>query len=225
MNDHSELKTMLTKAAGSPRPTTEADLTGDLVRGHSALRRRRLTLVTNGALALAVVGGLVIAGTGGAFDSSSKPATTAVAPSVPTVDINDASSAIQFVSYTGAQPEGFEVATVPDGWKIQGVNSYRLTIAPPSGADEFADSFVGKLVVMLQSQDENPNPDGTPIKVGDLDGVVLKPGDGYGAIHFNDGNGHMVVVQWPTDTGWSDQQVADFAAGVKVTSNAKAGRG
>jgi hypothetical protein len=227
MNENSELKTMLTRAAGSTRPTTDADVIADLARGRSALRHRRFILLTNGALALAVVGGLVVAGTSGAFDNSSDPVTpSASAPSAPSTDVSkDISSAIAFVAYTGAQPEGFTVATVPDGWKIQGVNEYRLTIAPPSGADEFADSFVGKLVVMLQSQDEDPNPAGDPIKVGDLDGVVLRPGDGFASIHYNDGNGHMVVVQWPTSTGWSDRQVADFAAGVKVTSEAKAGRG
>ena len=227
MND-SELNTMLNNLAGTSRPTTDADLTGDLARGRSALRRRR-TLLTNGALALAVIGGLVVAGTSGAFDSDSKAPAVNAAPVAPStgsaVPSTDLSSAIQFVAYTGKQPEGFTVATVPDGWKIQGVNSYALVIAPPTGVDDQIDSFVGKLVVMLQSQDENPDPDGIPVSVGDHHGVMLDPGDGYASIHYNDGSGHMVVVQWPNSAGWSKEDVAKFAAGVQVTSDAKAGRG
>ena len=227
MNDHSELKTMLNQAAGSARPTTDADLTGDLTRGQSALRRRRFTLATNGALALAVIGGLVVAGTSGAFDSDSKSSdTSAVAPSVPTVDnTKDISSAIQFVAYTGSQPEGFTVATVPDGWRVQGANEYVLLITPPTGTSKSLDDFVGKLAVMLESQDASGPYEGKQIAVGDATGVISRPGDGYGQLHWTDAKGHNLVVQWPDDKQWTDQQVADFAAGVTVTSDAKAGRG
>jgi hypothetical protein len=230
MNNHSELKTMLDNAAGTVRPPTDtdlaADLTADLARGRSALRRRRFTLATNGALALAVVGGLVVAGTSGAFDGSSAPDATAAAPAAPAgVTSTDLSSAIEFVAYHGAQPEGFTVETVPDGWKVQGANAYVLLITPPSGVSPSLDDFVGKLAVMLESQDASGPYEGKQIAVGDAQGVISRPGDGYGQLHWTDAQGHHLVVQWPDDKQWTDQQVADFAAGVTVTSDAKAGRG
>lgn len=226
MNDHSELKNMLNKAAGPAQPTTHADLAADVTRGRSALQRRRFTLITNGALAFAVVGGLVVAGTSGAFDSDSKPDTSAVAPAAPSTDVTkDISSAIQFVSYTGSQPEGFTVAKVPDGWKVQGANEYVLLITPPSGVDPSLDVFIGKLAVMLESQDASGPYEGKEIAVGDVTGVISRPGDGYGQLHWTDAKGHNLVVQWPDENQWTDQQVADFAAGVTVTSDAKAGRG
>jgi hypothetical protein len=221
-----DLNAMLNNAAGSPPATTDADLAGDLARGHSALRRRRFTLATNGALALAVIGGLTLAGTG-AFDGSSNSNAPAIAaPSLPAVDLgSEATSAIQFVAYSGAQPEGFTVAKVPDGWKLQGANEYVLLITPPSGVDPSLDVFIGKLAVMLESQDASGPYEGTPIKVGDQDGTISRPGDGYGQLHWTDAKGNNLVVQWPDDKQWTDAQVADFAAGVEVTGDAKASRG
>lgn len=216
-----DLNSMLDNAAGAARPTTEADLAGDLARGHSALRRRRFTLVTNGALALAVIGGLVVASSS-AFDGSSPANAPVVA--APATEL-DTTSAIQFVAYSGDQPAGFEVATVPDGWKLQGVNSYVLLIAPPSGVDPSLDVFVGKIAVMLESQDASGPYEGKEIEVGDSTGVISRPGDGYGQLHWSDAKGHNLVVQWPDEGQWTDAQIADFAAGVQVTGDAKAGRG
>ncbi len=217
-----DLNSMLSNAAGSPRPTTDADLAGDLARGHSALRRRRFTLATNGALALAVIGGLTLAGTG-AFDNASTSNAPIAAPSLPSVDISNAVT--QFVAYTGEQPAGFTVAKVPDGWKLQGANEYVLLITPPSGVDPSLDVFVGKLAVMLESQDASGPYQGKEIAVGDQTGVINRPGDGYGQLHWTDAKGNNLVVQWPDDKQWTDAQVADFAAGVEVTGDAEAGRG
>jgi hypothetical protein len=57
------------------------------------------------------------------------------------------------VAYEGKQAPGYRVAEVPKGWEIQGGNAYALTIAPKDAADRNPDSFLGKLVVMLQSVD------------------------------------------------------------------------
>ena len=42
---------------------------------------------------------------------------------------------------------------MPSGWVIQGGNAYALVLAPQGDKDTNIDSFIGKLVVMLQSQD------------------------------------------------------------------------
>lgn len=221
-----DLNAILDDVAGEPRATTHSDLAADVNRGRSALRRRRFTIATNGALALAVIGGLTLAGTGAFDGSNAGDATVAQQPSVPSVEINtDPSSAIQFVAYTGEQPKGFTVETVPAGWKIQGVTEYALLIVPPSGADDSLDSFVGKLVVMLESQDATGPFEGKEIAVGDRTGVVSRPGDGYGQLHFTDANGNRLDVQWPDNKQWTDAEMADFAAGITVLDGAKAGRG
>src|SRR4051812_27236870 len=179
-----DLNSLLNTVAGEAREATHSDLAADVNRGRSALRRRRFTLATNGALALAVVGGLVVAGTSGAFDNSPRNDVSAVQPTAPAAAAStDISKAIAFVAYTGEQPEGFRVATVPDGWTIQGVTEYALLIAPPSGVDSSLDSFVGKLVVMLESQDAKGPFEGTPVSVGDGHGVISRVGDGYGQLH------------------------------------------
>ncbi|GAA0620590.1 hypothetical protein GCM10009547_23970 [Sporichthya brevicatena] len=220
---HSDLRSMLDSVAGAPRPAHDLDVTGDLTRGRSALRRRRLTLVTNGTLALAVVGGLVLASTG-ALDGSSTPAPPAVA--APAVDLGTSTaSAIQFVAYSGRQPEGFTVRTVPEGWKVQGVNEYVLLVVPPSGADPSLDVFEGKIAVMLESQDATGPWEGTEVAVGDRTGVLSRMGDGYGQLHWTDAKGNNLVVQWPDTQEFTDEQMAAFAAGVTVTGDAQAGRG
>lgn len=221
MTQNADLTPMLQRVAGSPMPASEADLRGDLARGHSALRRRRVTLVTNGTLALAVIGGLVLASSSALDGSSPANAPVVAAPTVPL----DTASAIQFVAYTGDQPAGFAVATVPEGWKLQGVDSYVLLIAPPTGVDPSLDVFVGKIAVMLESQDASGPYEGTEIAVGDRTGVLSRMGDGYGQLHWTDAKGNNLVVQWPDTREWTDAQIADFAAGVEVTGDAQAGRG
>jgi hypothetical protein len=213
-----DLDSLLNTAAGSPRPTTGTDVNADLARGRRALRNRRASRLGGGAFAVLLVAGVVVAQNGGAFDGSPAGGTAVVTQ-----------PDIAFVAYTGAQPEGFTVSTVPKGWRIQGVNSYALLIVPPGntrpGDDIELSSFEGKLVVMLESADVTEAPTGTPISVGDREGVVSKPGDGYGQLHWTDAAGHRLDVQWPLTAGWSDRDVADFAAGVTALSGAKAGRG
>jgi hypothetical protein len=215
-----DLDAMLDDAAGAPRAATQADVEADVARGRRALRGRRTTFAAAGALTVALAAGLAVAVSGGGTTEATPPA-PAPAPAT--------TAQTTFIAYTGAQPEGFRVATVPSGWRIQGVNEYALLIVPPGndrpGSDVELSTFTGKLVVMLESQDATGLPDGTPIRVGDRDGVVSKQGDGYGSIHWTDAAGKRLVVQWPLDAGWSDREVADFAAGVKVLAAAQASRG
>ncbi len=67
--------------------------------------------------------------------------------------------------------------------------------------------------------------EGEEIAVGDGTGVLSRPGDGFGPLHWTDARGNHLVVQWPDDNSWTDAQMADFAAGVEVTGDAKSGRG
>ncbi len=87
------------------------------------------------------------------------------------------------------------------------------------------DSFDGKLMVMLESLDADPTPDGTKIAVRDGEGILTDAGEGWTMLHWADKAGHNLVVQWPTKPGWSNEEVAAFAAGVTVTSEAQPTRG
>ena len=76
-------------------------------------------------------------------------------PSAGTSDSNPAvgqGNAIDLVAYTGAQPEGFELAQVPEGYALQGSDSFVLTLALP-GDDTHPLNFENKVVIMLESQD------------------------------------------------------------------------
>lgn len=71
-------------------------------------------------------------------------------PPAPTV-----SSSLHLVDYRGEQPKGFTIDKVPDGWEVQGVNAGVLTLGPIGLKDKNPDSFVDKIAVMLQSQDDH----------------------------------------------------------------------
>src|SRR5207302_1273442 len=82
--------------------------------------------------------------------SSHPKATATPAPvTTPAIEVH----AIKLVKWEGTQPPGYQVAWMPKGWVVQGSTPFALTIAPPGDKDKSPDSFVGKLVVMLQSRD------------------------------------------------------------------------
>ena len=213
-----DLNSLLNGAAGGHRPTTGIDVDADVTRGRRALRNRRANLIGRGAFAVVLMGGVVVAQNGGAFDGS-PPAKDAVV-AVPN---------LAFVAYTGEQPVGFSVTTIPAGWRIQGVNEYSLLLVPPGNDKPASDvelsSFEGKLLVALESLDYVGPPEGAPVSVGGLDGFVNRAEDGYGQLRWTNAAGQQMYVQWPTSAGWTDKEVADFAAGIKVLSAAKATRG
>ena len=160
-----DLEAMLDDAAGAPatRPTP---MSRPMSPRSARAAQGRTTFAAAGALTVALAAGLAVAVSGGGTTEATP------APTVATATTAQAT----FVTYTGAQPEGFRVATVPSGWRIQGVNEYALLIVPPGndrpGNDVELSTFVGKLVVMLESMDATGAPAGTPIRVGDRDGVV-----------------------------------------------------
>jgi hypothetical protein len=113
---------------------------------------------------------------------------------------------------------------VPSGWVVQGGNAYALVLAPRDDKDTSIDSFVGKLVVMLQSRDA-----GAPT-AGSSQPVAGRPGrfdvqDNTQILTYQDAAHGWVVIQAPTSLGWDSARLAQFAAGVQVLSNAQRSRG
>jgi hypothetical protein len=210
--------------AGTSGPINPAVLDADLARGHRALRARRRNTLAGGTFVLAAALGLSVVGLGGG--SAGGPPAGQAAPAV-------SAPRIAFVAYTGDQPApGFRVDSIPDGWRMQGVSDYTLNIVPP-GLHTDMNDFVGKLVVMLESPDADPNdlsdlPDGivgSRTTVGGRPAVILKEGTEFASLHWTDAAGHRIDVQWPQSAGWSDEEMTRFATGVHVLGAAKASRG
>jgi hypothetical protein len=217
-----EVKALLDRVAGPDRQPRPDELSADLARGRSGLRRRRRQMIALGGFALVLAAGVVAAG-----PSLLRNDPRASPPEVAGSTDPDAQEArIRFVAYGDPQPEGFHVTTVPAGWRIQAVNEVVLVIAPPELMGSRPDVFVGKLVVMLESSDfdrSKPLP-GSAIKVGDRDGSLLRA-ENYGILWCSDDAGHLIHVQWPLSAGWSDTEITSFAAGIQVLPAAVPGRG
>jgi hypothetical protein len=225
----SDIKELLDQTARSVEVTpSEETVEADLRRGRAALARRRrgraIRLSVAGTAAAALVGTTIVAGNLGRTDETTGPATS------PSIGVNqgsgpDRGTSVRLVAYDGEQLDGFTVDQVPEGWYLQGSNAFSLTIAP-QGDTTSPDDFVGKLAVMLLSSSAPQKlPEGDPVKVGDNDGVVT-PGPPADTLTYEDGAGHFVQIQaWTAPLGWTNEQLASFAEGVQVTSQAQPGVG
>ena len=223
-----DLRSRLDEMAGPLTTPSGTEVRADLARGRRALRRRRAGQLVAGA-AVAVAAGTT------AFTLASPGA----AP-VRRVNPPAAQGVTQLVAYHGAQPEGYTLDKVPAGWEVQGVDAYSLTLAPKGTADKDPHSFVGKIAVMLQSQDDHSTPKGTPVQVGDRPGVLVeehsRPGPapsgrpaawagGATMLYVTLPSGGYLIVQVWDGLGWGQKEIVAFAVGVHVHDTAKRGHG
>jgi len=209
-----------------PDPGQPVNPAGDLTRGRRLLRRRRLAVLAGTAGGAGAAAGIVAAvltlGPAGRAAPHPAPLAGSHAPASPAA--HKPRQAFKLVAYQGPQAPGYQVAEVPSGWKVQGGNQYVLTIAPRFGANGNVDVFVGKIVVMLKSQDE-PVPTGQPnLTVAGRPGFLNRQGDTW-ILLFQDKSGQWVDIQIPAKLGWHRAQFAKFAAGVQDLGNAQPGRG
>lgn len=212
----------------TPAPAGPDTAAADVARGHRALgrrRRRRMAALAGGA---AVVAGVAVAVTlPGQPGSGPRPAAASAG----------AHASIRLVAYTGAQPQGFTVSTVPAGWHVVSSNAYSFVVAPPGastapgGGDDQGISFVGRIAVMLQG-DSTLATDAkvTAVTVNGQPGKLTLSDDSnpqlrFWQLYYPDAQGHKVLVQVPASLGLSNAQVVSFADGITVTSAAKAGLG
>ncbi|MCY1137666.1 hypothetical protein OWR29_06615 [Actinoplanes sp. Pm04-4] len=238
MND---LRDHFQQIAG-PIPTTTPDqIEADLTRGRRALRRRRV----------------VQACTGSAFGVAALAAAIAIATSStgvpPTAGQEQTVASVQLVAYKGEQPKGFTVDKVPDGWYIQASNEGYLTVAPDKAKNPGPDvnpstdpvydenSFVDKIVIMLESKDQNgPSREGKKVQVGDQEGVLLKSlqgetpdgkvppaagGDTGWELWLKQPSGIWLIVQVWQGVGLTESQIVELGAGVHVHKDAVQGVG
>lgn len=218
MNDVKDLLERALTDGHGPDPAQGAEPAGDLARGRGLLRRRRLMGLAGLAGGAAVVTAVAVplsaaTGTGHGSGHGTRPGAA-----------HQVKPGIALVAYRGSQPAGYQVSEVPNGWVIQGGNAYALVLAPQGDKDTDISSFVGKLVVMLQSRDATGPGPGTSQPVAGQPGRFQVQGDTE-ILTYQDQKGAWVVIQAPTSLGWNAGRLAQFAAGVQVLHNAQQGRG
>jgi len=217
-----------------PRTGEPAGSAEDLARGRRLLRRRRQRLAGLAGVTAAVLCGIgVPLSLNGSAPAANHPVAAASPPApshpkataTPRHSTSPETHAIKLVAWKGTQPPGYEVAWMPKGWVVQGSTPFALTIAPPGDKDKSPDSFLGKLVVMLQSADATAPPaNWADQPVNGREGKFDRQGDTQ-ILTFKVAGGQWVVVQAPVILGWNSAELAKFAGGVQVLAAAQAGRG
>ncbi|HEY2553319.1 MAG TPA: hypothetical protein VGI64_22365 [Streptosporangiaceae bacterium] len=219
--------------ATSSGPPSEATVAADLGRGRAALRRGRLR--AGGVLSAAVLAAGAVAAYAGTAGTHHQQTTIALPQHGSTATRHHQQTAtkqhqhgtagskhakIKLVDYSGQEPPGFNVASVPQGFGLQEQSStgFSFILAPPS-ADHNAGSFIGKLVVTAEAGselgdwqhfgDQSVTINGNPGRIGD-DGTATQ-------LWFSVGNGVVVDAQAWDSIGMTHQQLVDFANGVTTT--------
>jgi hypothetical protein len=232
-----DLRSHLQDIAGPAPATAEQQIEADVLRGRTALRRRRAGRAAGGSALAVLVAAAVATTYGGLHDTppgptgQDRPATAAAA---------------HLVAYQGTQPKGFTIDRVPDGWYIMSDDNYSLLIAPrwaasaPAGVNPSEapiydqQTTTGKIAISLESK-SNPGPrePGVTIRFGDRTGALVKdlppvipgrtlPADGdYGRrLWVKQSNGTWLTMSFPPGSTLSQDQMADLAAGVHVHRDA-----
>jgi hypothetical protein len=234
MHDLDEVLQALPRTVTPPRPSAET-VAADLARGHRAVARRRRNRIAGSCLAVAAVAAVAVSVAelrpAGSPAGTGSDATTQQA------------SGIQLVAFTGTQPEGFRVSTVPAGWQVISSDRYAFVVAPPgaqpsAAAPLAADprtsatarhgvSYDGRIAVMLQGMSELPSD--KPAKAVSVNGRkgllgFTEDGDALWLI-FPDAAGNKILVQVPASLGLTNEQIVSFAKGITVTKGAQSGVG
>jgi hypothetical protein len=212
--------------AVTPGPAGADVVAADVARGHQAMKRKRRRRFAGLGAATAAVAAVAVAVIPPAHLGRPAPGVSAGGSSV-----TAHTTKVRLVAYTGAQPAGFTVSTVPAGWQVIASDDYSFVVAPPGAPVSQPDSFVGRIVVMLQGMSEfSSDSHVTQVTVNGREGQLGLTADGNTAtgskwLIFPDAAGHKVLVQVPTSLGLTDAQIVSFAQGITVTRMAKAGVG
>lgn len=219
MTDH-VLKRALSLAASTER--SAPDPAEDLARArtaHTARTRQRVRRRLSGLAVAAVVG----VGASVAMTAQQDPADSSVTPAPPDANAPVAPGGVQLVAATfNATPYTFDLT--PQGWSVQGQNAFGVTIAPEDGSTtDIPDDFEGKLVIMFEARP----PGGRSV---DLDGRTfwITGDSGYTTISTRTVAGEprgAVRIQYPNDTGWTEDTMLAFTASVHVGDGARYGGG
>ena len=204
---------------GAPEPADPGVVAADVARGRQALLRRRRRIAGAGlagvAVVAAVTAGSVQFGQSGRSGSDGQAGAAVQQPAGP-----------RLVAYTGAQPAGFRVSTVPAGWQVISSTQYAFLAVPPgAGSSTSPDgvvSFRNGIAVMLQGDSQLPDDEVvTKVTVNGAPGSLGLTRDKQATwLVYTTGRGGKVLVRVPTGLGLTDDQIVRFAAGITVTGDA-----
>lgn len=211
----------------------------DLARARRALMRRRRNRIRYSGLAVAAVAAVAVSVTQLAQPQGSQPVDTGNSGAT-----TQQASAIRLVAFTGTQPIGFKVSTVPAGWRVISSNEHAFVVAPPgsdapaavpqaSGSQNDAGgssvSYDGRIAVMLQGMSRLASDKPvTKVSINGRDGLLGyaagtkagSPNSGAVWLIFPDAAGNKILVQVPTSVGLTNDQIVTFAQGITVTADA-----
>jgi hypothetical protein len=186
-------------------------------------RRRRLiagATVTGSALSLALVAGLITVTAAGGDGYVIVPATTVTttAPPTPSSTPTGPTTKTSLVSYLGKPLVQFGLERSPRGWVVQGDGTRTLTLAPKNAADKNPYTFVGKLVVTVDTLPmETSSPKGSTL-VADQPpyGRLTLSADGMQTFTYPLTGKRRAVISIPAELGWGSAEIVAFANGVAV---------
>jgi hypothetical protein len=218
------------RGTGARTPAGEDAVAADLARGQRALirRRRRIAVAGVAALGTATAVAVAVAVVGPVGGSGSSVATKPAARPAVSSGHSGTSIALELTAYKGAQPAGFKVDTVPEGWSVSSSNEYGFVTVPPGTGGHGSDTnFMDGIAVFLQGDSVLPaDSPVTKVTIHGEDGQLgFTEGREAKWLIFPDAAGDKVLVQVPTKLGLTDAQIVRFAQGVTVTGHARAARG
>jgi hypothetical protein len=213
------------RGTGTPVPATEDAVAADISRGHRALLRRRRRLTGVGVAALGMVTAITVAVAGPLSESGSSVAMKHAAQPSESSRHAESPIALELAAYTGVQPAGFKVDTVPADWNVRSSDKYAFVAVPPGTGN--GASYMDGIAVTLQRESVLPaDSPVTKVSINGKDGQLgFSGGRESKWLIFPDAAGDKVLVQIPVKLGLTDEQIIRFAQGITVTSRARAARG
>ena len=210
------------------QPASPETVAADVARARrTQARRRTVGTAVVAAVAAVTVGAVATAG----------GARTAAVASAPSTSHQQALS-VQLDAYTGAQPAGFIVSTVPSGWTVRTSNPFAFVVEPPNSSYRPATpdgvNFENAISVLLLGDSNGPSFDVTSVTVNGHPGKLGLTSDRTAEwLVYSDGSGPQVLVQVPLKIPLADgqtvhltnAQILQFASGITVTGAAQAGKG
>ena len=205
-------------------PASAETVAADVARARRARSRRRLWRVAGTGVVAAVA---TVVATGGTT-AGAQHNEAASAPSAPAAQQRSATAVlpVQLTAYTGVQPDGFTVATVPSGWTVRSSDAFAFVVQPPGDTSHMEGDFENAITVMLQGDSSGPTLGVTPVTVNGRPGTLGASEGGLATLLlFPDGKGHQVLVQVFTKYHLSNAQIIQFADGVGVTDAVQTAKG
>lgn len=205
-----DLSTLMNRATADIGDATTVVIDDDMARAQRA-RRKRLRA--------------------GGFSGVAAAATLAIG--LPLIAGGSPASAVDLIDYTGAQPDGFTLVELPEGWHLYVSDDSSLVLSPNNdplihdpGSGLIA--LEGRISISLVDEEFLPPffesrtmaIDDTTARVWDM---IDEGGASSGAVTVMvpQGEGDYLSVQLPRELHWTDAEASRFIEGIDVDDDAR----